>query len=107
MVLIIVGVSGIIQDKINKGILKYPKKNEAMVVDEDSFLSLASVNIASTDLKATLNEKEDEKFSPNVKIRKVWVLKQYLVFKDELSVKGKVSITIEKEKNERYPYHSK
>ena len=27
----------IIQDKINKGILKFPEKKEAMVVDEDSF----------------------------------------------------------------------
>ena len=54
-----------------------------------------------------LNEKNDEKFSPNVKIRKVWIPKQYLVYKDELAVKGKVSTVREKEKNGRYPYHSK
>ena len=65
------------------------------------------VNIAATDLRTVLNEKKDEKFSPNVKIRKVWVSKQYLVCKDEFAVTGKVFIAREKEKNERYPYHSK
>ena len=77
------------------------------MVDEDPFPPVASINIAATDLSAVLNENEDEKFSPNVKIRKVWVPKQYLVYKDELVVKGKVSVTREKEKNGRYPYHSK
>ena len=54
-----------------------------------------------------LNEKNDAKFSPNVRIRKIWISKQYLVYKDELTVKGKVSITREKENNGRYSYHSK
>ena len=36
-----------------------------------------------------MNEKKDEKFSPNVKIREVWIPKQYLVHKDELTVKEK------------------
>ena len=92
---------------INKGILKFLEKKEAMVVDEDPFLPVALVNIATTDLSAFLNEKKDEKFSPNVKIRKVGIPKQYLVYKDELAIKGKVSMAREKEKNGRYPYHSK
>ena len=41
------------------------------MVDEYPFPQVASVNIAATDLRAVLNEKEDENFSPNVKIRKV------------------------------------
>ena len=97
----------IIQDWINKGILKFPDKKEAMVVDEDPFPQMALVNIPATDMRAILNEKEDKKFSSNVNIRKVWILEQYLVYKDELAVKGKVSIVREKEKNRRYPYHSK
>ena len=48
----------------------FPEKKEVIVVDEDPFLSMASVNIVATDLRTILNEKEDEKFSPNVKIRK-------------------------------------
>ena len=54
-----------------------------------------------------MNEKEDKKFSPNVKIRKVWIPKQYLVHKDEMTIKGKLSISRKKENNGRYPYHSK
>ena len=77
------------------------------MVDEDHFPSVASINITDTNLRAVLNEKKDEKLSPNVKIRKVWLPKQYLVYKDELAVKGKVSTAREKEKNRRYPYHSK
>ena len=87
--------------------MKFPVKNEAIVVNEDPFSPVASVNIAATDLRAILNEKENEKFSPNVKIRKVWIPKQYLVYKDEFSVKGKVSTAREKKKNGRHPYHLK
>ena len=97
----------IIQDWINKGILKFPEKKEAMVVDEDPFPQMDLVNIPATDMRVHLNEKEDKKFSPNVKIRKVWIPKQYLVYKDELVLKGKVSIAREKENNRRYPCHSK
>ena len=61
----------IIQDRINKGILKFLEKKEAMMVDEDHFPPMASTNIASTDLRAVLNEKKDERFSINARIRKV------------------------------------
>ena len=77
------------------------------MVDEDHFPLVALVNIAATDLRAVLNKKKDERFSPNARIRKVWIPKQYLVHKDELTIKGKVSIVREKEKNGRYPYYSK
>ena len=49
------------------------------------------------------SEKKDERFSPNAGIRKVRISKQYMVYKDELAVKGKVSTTKEKEKKGRYP----
>ena len=41
------------------------------MVDEDPFPPMASVNIAATDLRAVLNAKNDEKFSPNARIRNV------------------------------------
>ena len=63
----------IIEDRINKGILKFPEKKEAMVVDEDPFSSVASINIVATDLRAVPNEKKDENFSSNVRVRKVWI----------------------------------
>ena len=36
------------------------------MVDEDHFLLVALVNIAITDLRVVLNEKKDEKFSPDI-----------------------------------------
>ena len=41
------------------------------MVDQDPFLLVALVNIVATNMRGVLNEKKDEKFSPNVKIRKV------------------------------------
>ena len=60
---------------IKKGILKFPENKEAMVIDEDPFPLMASINIIATDLRAMLKAKKDERFSPNVKIRKVWISK--------------------------------
>ena len=77
------------------------------MVDEDSFPQVAYVNIVATNLRVVLNEKKDGRFSLNAKIRKVWIPKQYLVHKDELVIKGKVSTTRQKENNGRYPYYSK
>ena len=77
------------------------------MVDEDHFPPMSSFNIAATNMRAVLNEKKDNKISPNARIRKVWIPKQYMVHKDELAVKLKVSTTRENEKNGRYPFHSK
>ena len=46
------------------------------MIDEDLVPPVTSVNIYATDLKAMLNAKNYERFSPNVKIRKVWIPKQ-------------------------------
>ena len=77
------------------------------MIDGDPFPSVALVNIVATDLRVVLNAKKDERFSLNVKIRKVWISKQYLVYKDELVEERKVSTTREKESNGKFPYHSK
>ena len=77
------------------------------MTDEDYVLPVASVNIAAFDLKAVLNTKNDERFFPNAKIKKVWIPKKYLVHRDELTEKRRMSVAKEKEKNGRYSYHSK
>ena len=59
------------------------------MIDEDPFPPIASVKITANDLRVVLNEKKGEKFSPNVNKRKVWIRKQYIVYKDELVVKEK------------------
>ena len=71
------------------------------MIDEDPFRLVASVNITAIDLRAVLNSKKDKRFSPNAKIRKVWIPKKYLVHKDELAAKRKVYTTREKENNGR------
>ena len=38
---------------------------------------------------------------------KVWILKKYLVHMDDFTLGRRASIAREKEKNGRYPYHSK
>ena len=97
----------IIQNLINKGILKFPEKKDVMVIDEDPIPPVASVNIVAIGLKVVLKVKNDGRFSPNIRIRKVWIPKQYMVHRDELTVKRRISTTKENEKNGRYPYHSK
>ena len=60
---------------INKGILKFPNKKEAMAIDEDPFPPMASVNTASFDLIGLIESKKAGKLSPG----KVWVPKYCLV----------------------------
>ena len=72
---------------INKGILNFLEKTDAIMIDEDPFPPAVVVNIATIDLRAMLNAKKDERFSPNAKIRKVWIPKQYFVHRDELASK--------------------
>ena len=69
------------------------------MIDEDHIPPMASINIVATDLKAVLNAKNDKRLSPNAMIRKVWILKQSLVHRDELAAKRRMSRAIEKEKN--------
>ena len=48
------GFKNIIHDKINKGILKFLDKKEAMEIDEDPFPLVASINTTSFDLRALI-----------------------------------------------------
>ena len=77
------------------------------MIDEDPVPPVASINIVATDLKVVLKVKNDVRFFPNARIRKVWIPKQYLVHRDELAAKRRIFTSKEKKKNGRYPYHSK
>ena len=57
------------------------------MIDEDHVLLVASINIATINLKVVLKAKNDERFYLKVKIRNVWIPKQYMVHRDELAVK--------------------
>ena len=77
------GFRNVIYDKINKGILKFPDKKEAMTIDEDPFPPVALINTTSFDLGALIESKKAGKLFP----RKVWVLKYCLVDVDKLKKK--------------------
>ena len=55
----------------NEVMVKPPRGKEAMMIDEDPFPLVASINIAATNSRAILNAKKAERFSPSVKVRKV------------------------------------
>ena len=74
------GFKNVIQDRINKGILKFPNKKEVMAIDEDHFPLVASINTANFNLRALIESKKVGKLSP----RKVWVPKYCLVHVDRL-----------------------
>ena len=74
------GFRNVIQDKINKGILKFPDKNEAMAIDEDLFPPMASINTTTFGLRALIESKKSGKLSP----RKVVFPKYCLVRVDKL-----------------------
>ena len=75
------------------------EKKEAMVViDEDPFPPVASINIAATNLRALMNAKKAEGFSPSARIRKIWIPKQYFVYMDDLVARRRVTTTRKKEK---------
>ena len=46
-----------------------------MVIDEDPFSPVASINIIATDLRVVINAKKDERFSSNTRVRNVWIPK--------------------------------
>ena len=70
----------VIQNRVNKGILKFLDKKEAMAIDEDPFPLVASINTASFNLRALIESKREGKLSP----RKVWVPKYCLIRVDRL-----------------------
>ena len=74
------GFINFIQDKINKGILKFPNKKETMAIDEDPFPPVASINTTSFNRRALIESKKVEKLS----LRKEWVPKYYMVRVDKL-----------------------
>ena len=57
------GFRNVIQDKINKGILKFPDKRETMAIDEDPFPPVVSVNTTTFDLRALIESKKEGKLS--------------------------------------------
>ena len=52
------GFRNVIQDRINKRILKFPDKKEVMAIDKNHFPPVASIEIASLDQRALIESKK-------------------------------------------------
>ena len=73
-----------------------------MMIDENPFPPVASINVAATNSRVMLNAKKAERFSPSARVRKVWIPKQYLTYKNNLAAKRRVLAAIKWKKNGRY-----
>ena len=66
-----------VQDRINKGILKFPEKKETMLVDEDPFPPVANMSTTIFDLCSLINQRrrirEEMERRPRTLFRNVWV----------------------------------
>lgn len=60
-----------VHDKINKGILKFPQKKEAVVVNEDSFSLVVTIStLAAIDFKEFLVVEKAKEWTPNPNVKK-------------------------------------
>ena len=67
--------------------VKFSREKEVMVIGEDTFPLVTSINTVAFDLKAVMNSKKARGIPISLRIRKVWILKQYLTYKNDLITK--------------------
>ena len=72
-------VRNVVQNIINKGILKFLEKKKTMLVDENPFSLVANVSIVVFDLHSLINQRrkihEEMERRPRTLFRNVWVRK--------------------------------
>ncbi|XP_065877525.1 uncharacterized protein [Euphorbia lathyris] len=85
------GFKNAVQERINKGILKFPEKKEAMLVDEDPFPPVVTMNMVAVDMRDVLNRKKEDLRLRLAESKKekgrsyhTWIPKEYLRGPDEL-----------------------
>ncbi|KZV58259.1 hypothetical protein F511_01110 [Dorcoceras hygrometricum] len=65
----------ILQEIINRGVLKSPEKQNSMVVDKDPFPPVAAINMNTTDLREFLNTKQERRVMNKKRVRAYWIPK--------------------------------
>ena len=85
--------------------MKFPREKKVMVIREDTFAHATSINTIAFDLKVVMNSKKLRGIPPSLRIRKVWIPKQYLTYKNDLVVERGVFVVKEKKKG-GHPNHS-
>ena len=61
--------------------VKFPREKEFILIGEDSFPPIASINTIAFDLKALTNLNNGGRIPPCPNTRKVWIPKHYLTYK--------------------------
>ena len=78
--------------------VKFFGEKEAILIDEDSYPRVVSINTTAFDFKALINSKKAEGIPLSLRIRKVWIPKQYLTYKNDMAIERGMSTVREKEK---------
>ena len=78
--------------------VKFLGQNEAILIDEDSYPLVASINTTAFDFKVVMNSKKARGIPSSPRIRKVWIPKKYLNYKNYMVVERGVSAVREKKK---------
>ena len=77
--------------------VKFPREKKVIAIKEEDPL-VASINTIVFDLNAVMNSKKEKEIPPIPGIRKVWIPKKYLTYKNDLAIERGVSAVKEKKK---------
>ena len=64
--------------------VKFLAENEAILIDEDSYSLVASINIIYFDSKPLTCLEMARGIPPSLRIREVWIPKKYLTYKNDM-----------------------
>ena len=65
--------------------VKFLREKEVILINEDTFPLIVSINTIAFDLKVVMNSKKVRGIPPSSKIRKIWTPKQYLTYNNDLA----------------------
>ena len=67
--------------------MKFLREKETILIDEDSYPPMASINTIAFDLKTLIDSNKVREINPpSIRIRKVWIPNQYLTYKNYMAV---------------------
>ena len=85
--------------------VKFPREKKVILIDEDSYLPVASINITAFDFKALIDSNKARGIPPSVRIIKAWISKQYLTYKNDMA-RERGMFGVREKKKRGHPNHS-
>ncbi|KZV57405.1 hypothetical protein F511_35155 [Dorcoceras hygrometricum] len=68
----------VMQERINKGVLKFPEKQDSMTIHEDPFPPVASINMNTKYLREFLNDRHERPVMNEKRVRTYWIPKEQM-----------------------------